>query len=185
LAKANATNIQILHLLWPGQVPDSDSAFSEFFELREEHFDAGAILGGNSMIKPEIVNEICNAAESLRARAMAARYRYLVDNFCDMARDVGFGAVVQPERWILVTQPSGHELAAVPAIGVPSSQRINEAFDAISDLRSDNCTTWLLYDNRGLLESWLRHLEWLGMHLPVKTVRMSAALDELTGLLSC
>lgn len=185
LAKANATNIQILHLLWPGQAPDPDSAFSEFFELRDDHFVAGASLGGVSTVKPEVVTAICDAAESLRARAMAARYRYVVDNFCDMARDVGLAAIVQSERWILLKLPSGRELAVVPAIGVPTSKRINEVFEAITALRSDSCEIWLLYDNRGLLGSWLEHLDWLGMHLPVKTLRVSAATEELSRILSC
>lgn len=185
LAKANATNIQILHLLWPGQVPDADSAFSEFFELRPEYFVAGPSLGGTSTIRGDALEAICDAAEHLRARAMAARHRYLVDSFCDIVRDAGLSAVVQPERWISVELPSAGELAVVPAIGVPTSQRINEVFDAVTTLRSEACSVWLLYDNRGLLGSWLDHLDWLDMHLPVRNVKASTAADQLAKLLSC
>lgn len=43
LARANATNIQILHLLWPGQLEDSVSAFSHFHVLKETDFEAGVV----------------------------------------------------------------------------------------------------------------------------------------------
>jgi hypothetical protein len=185
LAKANASNIQILHLLWPGQAPDPDSAFSEFFELEPGSFLGAPALGGVSTIKREVLTSICEAVEHLRARAMAARYRYLVDSFCDLARDAGVHATVQPERWILVRLPDESELAVVPAIGVPTSKRMNEVFDEIGKVRATACNVWLLYDNRGLLGSWLQHLDWLDMHLPVKNVRAAAAAEHLARAISC
>jgi len=185
LTRANATNVQILHVLWPGQAPDPDSAFSEFFELTPDSFIGAARLGGISTIKRDVLTSICEAVEHLRARAMAARYRYLVDSFCDLARDAGLDATVQPERWIAVRLPDGSELAVVPAIGVPTSKRMNEVFDEIANVRPKACTIWLLYDNRGLLGSWLQHLDWLDMHLPVKNIRAAAAAEQLAGALSC
>lgn len=185
LANANATNLQILHLLWPGQEPDADSAFSEFIELSTRDFDGSpsASLGGN--IKSEVVSAICDAAERLRARAMKFRYRYLVDSFCDLSRDCGLQPAVQPDRWISVQLPNGGRLAVVPAIGVPTSPRINEVFEAITSTLSNPCAIWLLYDNRGLLDSWMRHLDWLDMHLPVRNIRAARAGDELARLLAC
>lgn len=38
LARANSTNIQILHILWPGQQEDSASAFSHFLKLSRKDF---------------------------------------------------------------------------------------------------------------------------------------------------
>ena len=136
------------------------------------------------MLKPKVLREVCDRAEHLRARAMALRYRYLVDQFCDLARDAGLSPSVQAERWISVKLPAGTELAVVPTIGVPTSMRINEVFDDIRNKRSDSCTIWLLYDNRGLLSSWLQHLDWLNMHLPVSNVRASVAGSRLAELLS-
>jgi len=83
LARANAASIQILHFLWPGASPDATSAFSEFHELRSEHFDSANQVGERARLMSEVLDSIGGMVESLRARALSARHRYLVDNFCD------------------------------------------------------------------------------------------------------
>jgi hypothetical protein len=93
-------------------------------------------------------------------------------------------ATVQPERWIALTQPNGRMLAAVPAVGVPTSDRLNAVFEAVADTASNQRDLWLIYDNRGVMANWLSHLEWLNTHLPVRTVRMSDAPAALKALAS-
>jgi hypothetical protein len=183
LAQANATNIQILHLLWPGQSEDPASSFSHFMKLGPGDF-SGSGVGRGEGATADLVSRICSQAERLRARAIAARNRYLMDNFCDAATDLGLTATVQPERWIALTQPNGRTLAAVPAVGVPTSDRLNAAFEAIADTVSNQRDLWLIYDNRGVMSKWLSHLEWLNTHLPVRTVRMSDAPAALKALVS-
>jgi hypothetical protein len=34
---------------------------------------------------------------------------------------------------------------------------------------------WLLYDERGILQGWLDHIDWLNKHLPVMAVRVSTS----------
>jgi hypothetical protein len=181
LARANATNIQILHVLWPEQAEDPTSPFSYFFTLTEDDFTTSPLLGSSVDLEKSRLNELCNTTERLRARAIAARYRYLVDSFCDMVKDFGMTANVQPERWISVGLKNGDTLAVVPAIGVPTSSRINEIFVAIS-AAGIHGRAWMIYDNRGLMENWTAHLDWLDEHLPVRAIRMSAAKAALTGL---
>jgi hypothetical protein len=183
LARANATTVQILHLLWPGQAEDASSALSEFFPLEAADF-GGMILDKGRTIQAGALERICDAAERLRAKAIAARYRYLIDNFCDLARDKGLEPSVQPERWISLPLKDGSELAVVPAVGVPTSNKINEIFETIASMRSPSCKTWVIYDNRGLLQSWVRHLDWLDSHLPVRAIRVSSAADPLDELAS-
>jgi hypothetical protein len=182
LTRANATNIQILHLLWPGQKEDSASAFSHFFSLIDADFEPNAKSDAEKRLLPPSMERICLMAERLRARAIAARHRYLVDGFCDAARDRGLTANVQPRRWISVDLPSGKQLAAVPTVGVPTSIRINEVFNEIANIGGGTGGTWVLYDNRGILTSWLQHLEWLDGYLPVKSVKVSWAEKALKGL---
>jgi hypothetical protein len=182
LARANATNVQILHLLWPGASEDPASALSEYFPLDVEDF-GGEVLDRGRTIGGRTLDRIYQAAERLRAKAIAARYRYLVDNFCDLAREEGLDPSVQPDRWISLSLPDGAELAVVPAIGVPTSAIINEVFEAATK-RAPSCKTWVIYDNRGLLQSWVRHLDWLDSHLPVRTIRVSAAAGPLAELVS-
>jgi hypothetical protein len=181
LARANATNIQILHLLWPGQMEDSSSAFSHFVKLKAADF-VFRIPGRGRWVTNATLARICSEAESLRARASAARYRYLVDNFCDAAKDLGMSAYVQSERWIDLETPSGRALAVVPAVGVPTSDRLNTLFNSIGKSVSKPREVWVLYDNRGILPSWLQHLDWLNDHLPVRAVQMAHATDLLKTL---
>ena len=184
LAKANATNIQILHLLWPGQKEDAESSFSYFMELSRRDFRWFLPRRGQSVFGSTLVR-ICDEVERLRARAIAARYRYLVDNFCDAARDLGLSPAVQVERWISLENSSkSRRLAVVPAVGVPTSDRLNEIFDAVTEPQTDNRDIWIVYDNRGILNTWLDHLDWLDSHLPLRTVRMVKAPDLLRELTS-
>jgi hypothetical protein len=182
LAQANATSVQILHLLWPGQAEDPMSAFSHFLKLSQSDFFGHVSLRGQ-FLKRKTLNRICDEAERLRARALAARQRYLIDNFCDSARDLGLMPAVQVDGWISVSLPSGERLAVVPTVGVPTSDRINEIFDSASRSGRPAKEIWVVYDNRGVLKKWLSHLEWLDEHLPVRSIQMSNAPNRLADAL--
>jgi hypothetical protein len=127
LSQANATNIQILHLLWPGIKADDASAFSEFVPLLKSNFRGHGFIGERARLNAATSNKIISKAESLRARALAARHRSLVDNFCDRAKDAKvLSLVVQPERYISVERRKGEKVAVVPTIGVPRADRYQE-----------------------------------------------------------
>lgn len=182
LARANATNVQILHLLWPGQKEDPASSFSHFMQLRRRDFFGFIPMRGRWATKG-LVARICDEVERLRAPAIAARHRYLVDNFCDAARDRGLDPSVQIEGWISLKIESNRTLAIVPAVGIPTSDRINEVFEAITDPAVEAREIWVIYDNRGVLRTWLYHLDWLDSYLPIRAVQMSKApqlLKEFT-----
>ncbi|WP_435656824.1 toll/interleukin-1 receptor domain-containing protein [Brucella pituitosa] len=183
LARANATNVQILHLLWPGQKEDPASSFSHFMKLKRRDF-VGLIPLKGRWAKKQLVTKICDEVERLRAPAIAARHRYLIDNFCDAARDEGFDPSVQVEGWISLATKKGRTFAIVPAVGVPTSDRINEVFEAITDPSAKTREIWIIYDNRGILNSWLSHLDWLDSHLPIRTVQMSKAPTLLKELMA-
>jgi uncharacterized protein YjiS (DUF1127 family) len=182
LSQANATSIQILHLLWPKVRPDQSSAFSEFALLQSSDFKGRKRIGEQARLVNVAVQTIVAKAESLRARALAARHRSLVDNFCDRARDENAKTVaVQPERFISVTLANGGKVAVVPTIGIPRADRYQEIDVAIRKAAPDAKQIWLLYDERGILDNWLGHLEWLDSHLPVKSVQVSKCADRLRG----
>lgn len=177
LARANATNVQILHVLWPGQVDDGSSALSYFHQTRATDF-LGSRLGKDAKLSAAALARICDEAERLRARAIAARYRYLVDGFCDAARDLGLSPNVHPDRWISVDR-NGGTLGVIPTVGVPTSDRIHRNFTQLSSQTPSEM--WLIYDNRGLLDTWLKHLDWLDEHLPIRAVRMASVYEALGG----
>ena len=58
LARANATNVQILHLLWPGQKEDPASSFSHFMKLRRRDFFGFIPMRGRWATKG-LVTRIC------------------------------------------------------------------------------------------------------------------------------
>ncbi|WJS85761.1 toll/interleukin-1 receptor domain-containing protein [Paracoccus sp. TOH] len=178
LAQANLLGIQTLHLLWPGQKEESKYAFSHFVKLQPSDFK-GPSPGRGATITQEAINAICTMAEELRAQAMALRHAHLVDNFCDAARDLAFTPSVQPERWISVALPKGKSLAVVPAVGRPTSDRINTIFDSISAHKATDAPIWAIYDSRGLHENWIRHLNWLDGHLPIRTLSVAHVPDAL------
>lgn len=180
LAQANLLGIQTLHILWPGQAEDSAFALSRFHKLTSSDFSAPS-PGRGATITPVAINRICDLAEELRAEAMALRHAHLVDNFCDAARDLGFDPAVQPQRWIAVKLPKGKSLAVVPAVGRPTSDRINAIFDSISEHKDPDAPIWVIYDSRGLHENWIKHLHWLDDNLPIRTVAISAMPIALKG----
>ena len=38
---------------------------------------------------------------------------------------------------------------------------------------------WIIYDSRGILQTWLSHLDWLDSHLPIRNVQMAKAPKRL------
>jgi hypothetical protein len=176
LGRANATSIQILHLLWPGVLADPYSAFSQFQKLKASDF-VGAQIGADAQFTAVFAGTIPSAVETLRARAMASRYRYLVDNFCDRARDLNQNANVQSTRYIALELSNAKKVAVVPAIGVPNAARYQEIQTAITSDPKSFEKIWLLYDERGILQGWLDHVDWLNRHLPVRAVQVSASSD--------
>lgn len=181
LSRANSTNVQILHLLWPGVLPEASSAFSEFMVLKRGDFRTRYITKEHARLTDGAVLSVVSSVEALRARALAARHRSLVDSFCDRAREQGAKSVaVQPERYISVELASGRRVAVVPTIGVPRADRCHDIEKSI--MRGDTVPdrVWLLYDDRGILEPWLEHLDWLNRHLPVSAIQITKCSAELS-----
>jgi hypothetical protein len=180
LSRANSTNVQILHLLWPGVLPDASSAFSEFMVLERQDFRTRAVTKEHARLKDASILRIVTRVEALRARALAARHRSLVDSFCDKAREEGAKSVaVQPERFISVELATGRHVAVVPTIGVPRADRCHDIEKAIAKGEVIPDGVWLLYDDRGILETWIEHLDWLNKHLPVSAVQITKCSSEL------
>ena len=183
LAQANATTLQVLQLLWPDQKSTAPAAFSQFFPLSKGSFeDKKVSIGPDARLKKAAVDKICAATESLRARALAARYRNLVDYFCDTAWDMGMVPVVQQGRFIEVAAKSGAQALVIPAVGIPDAvlnQNIEVEFQS---QRKSNKQIWLLYDERGVRNVWQEHLAWLNQYAPVQCVQVAECEAQLRGL---
>ena len=162
VARANATNIQLLQVLWPNRNPAPAAALSTFFSLSNSDFGA-AQIGDDAELIDTAIGKIAVAVEEIRCRALAARHRYLVNAFCDQAHDLGLSTEVQPTRHILLHGKRDTALV-IPLVGVPSALRLNEIHDEVASEKHP--VIWVLYDSRGLLEEAIGHLEWLNVSLP-------------------
>lgn len=180
LAKANTTSIQILHLLWPGVEEDPGSAFSHFLQLSDASFsDSQNQTGSTSKLSELTELRIVSQTEQLRARALAARYRDLVDNFLDQAEKLNLTATIQPQRFISLELDKEIRIAVVPAVGVPHAQTYEIIERKIKGNSNNSFETWLLYDERGVLNSWLNHLDWLNSYLPLVSVKAAKAGEKM------
>jgi hypothetical protein len=177
---ANENNIHILHILWPQQKEEGIASFNEFIKLAPKDFKMkglsrnGIPYTGKNITKNTLSNIVIKT-EQLRARAISLRYKYLVDNFCDAARDAGYNPSVQIDQWISIANWKTKGLAVIPAIGVPTADRINDIYNAVENSKFKDSEKWIIYDNRGILKQWLEHLDWLDNHLPIKAVNMTKA----------
>jgi hypothetical protein len=169
LARANASNIQILQVLWPGQTEGATAAFSTFHPLSHEDFAGTEMLGPAARLLDSCVGEIVDAVEGLRARAIGARHAFLVREFVTEARRAGLSVHTTLERTLVVSVPGGDTVLVQPAIGVPDAERY-ETLDQlhqrdVSTGRTYSLPPVLLYDQTGIRTRWLKHLSWLNGNL--------------------
>jgi len=164
LARANASNIQILQILWPDQTEASAAAFSTFHPLSASDFEGKETLGLAARLTNACVATIVDSVEGLRARALGARHSFLVREFVQEARRAGFQVRMTLERALIVTAPDGDRLIQ-PAIGVPDAER----YESLEELhrretqmgRAYTPPPMLLFDEKGIRSRWLKHLNWL------------------------
>jgi len=182
LARANATNIQILHLQWPGVKEDQESAFSVFLALNSNSFvDPMSQLDKFAEFTSTVTDEVIKKVENLRARALAARHRYLVDNLLKQAKELSLPATIQPDRFISLKIDNNKYIAVVPAVGIPTAERYEIFENRVKNSKGMNRfeKIWLIYDERGILQSWINHLEWLNNHLPLVSFKVSDAKSKI------
>ena len=117
--------------------------------------------------------------ESLRARALAARHTYLVQEFFSEAVAAGHRPQIQPGGFILLETKGGHHYVTVPTVGVPDAVRYQELED---EMAKHHNAIILLYYERGIRDKWMNHLDWLDRQtLPVKSLQVSKANSWLGG----
>jgi hypothetical protein len=184
LAHANSTNLQILQLIWPGSTLPAAAAFSKPFALSDGDFEiATDHLGAAARLNTPCLERVAIEVESLRARALAARRTYLVQEFFSEATTAGLLPQIQPEHYIVLQTKSGKRYITVPTVGVPDAVRYQELEDEISRHPRPSSGIILLYDERGIRDKWMNHLEWLDRKaMPVMSLQVAKAQSWLGGL---
>jgi hypothetical protein len=90
---------------------------------------------------------------------------------------------IQPERFILLQTKSGKSYITVPTVGVPDAVRYQELEDEISRHPKRSSDIILLYDERGIRDKWMKHLDWLDRKaMPIMSLQVAKAQSWLGGL---
>ena len=185
LARANASNIQILQILWPGQTEAAAAAFSAFYPLESQDFEQTETLGPVARLQDTSIAAVVDAVEGLRARAIGARHAFLVREFLLEARNAGLSVHSTLDGALIVSGPGGQRVLIQPAIGVPDAERY-EILEELLQRETSLGQTYspppiLLYDQTGIRERWLKHLNWLNGNL---ACARSMGLADAKGWLS-
>lgn len=169
-AEAGAKQIGIVQLVWPNHniKMDDTSHISYPKQLIKENFindlfDDKVL----SKLKPDIVEEIIQEVESVRARNLAARQDNLITEFRNIAERLGKKVVVQPERFLTEDLINGERRIYIPTIGIPQSTSCQSAEIRRELLNYGNVSIRLIYDDLRIREKWINHLDWLNKNLTV------------------
>jgi hypothetical protein len=187
LARANTSNIQILQVLWPGQIEGATAAFSTFHPLEQQDFVGKRTVGPTAHLRKRSVDAIVDAVEGLRARALGARQAFLVREFVIEARKAGLKVHSMLDRTLIVSGHGGDGVLVQAAVGIPDAER----YETLEQLhqeearlgRSRAIPSIVLYDQTGIRTRWLKHLSWLNGNLGrVRSLSLVDAGDWLEGL---
>jgi len=187
LARANASNIQILQMLWPGQTEAAAAAFSTFYPLESQDFQQTQTLGPAARLQDASIAAVVDAVEGLRARAIGARHAFLVREFLLEARKSGLLVHATLDGVLIVSAPGGQRVLIQPAIGVPDAERY-EILEELHQRETSLGRTYspppiLLYDQTGIRVRWLKHLSWLNGNLAcVRSISLADAKGWLSDL---
>jgi hypothetical protein len=183
LAKANAMQVGILQLLWPSHKMEVTAALSIPFTLQDNDFGNGKFVDSKSYLNDNTINRIVEQSEFLRARSLAARQDNLITEFMKAAVKVGKSANLQPQKYIKTIKKNGDDIIVIPTVGVPQAFGYNKSEERIEALKLvKKPEIWLLFDHINIRDNWLKHLDWLDKHLPIRTLRITNAESWLQNI---
>lgn len=166
LAEAGSKQIGIVQLVWPNHAIESISHLS--FPLKLDGADFVNTIYDNadkSKLKNDIVEEIVQFVESVRARNLASRQDNLITEFMSIAKQCGRSITFQPERY-LTEMISDKKIIYIPTIGIPQSFNCQAAdIQYEYDKKPQNTRIRLIYDDLRIRDKWLKHLDWLNDNL--------------------
>lgn len=169
-AEAGAKQIGIVQLVWPNHDVkiDDNSHISYPKQLIKENFIYDLYDDKDkSKLNQDIVEEIIQEVESVRARNLAARQDNLITEFRNIAHRLGKKVVIQPERFLTEELIGGERRIYIPTIGIPQSTSCQSAEIRKELLNYGNVSIRLIYDDLRIRENWIKHLDWLNKNLTV------------------
>ncbi len=174
LAKANALALGILQLIWPSSSLELGAQLTIPLQLTKLDFGNAVFFDRKNYLTEKAILNITSKVESLRARSLASRQYNLIAEFIAYARKLGRIVSLQSEGYMTMDSISGNQIKIIPSVGIPQAITYNESESRISSITSEKLSNvYLLYDHRNVRDKWVNHLEWLDLHLPVKTIKVT------------
>jgi hypothetical protein len=173
IAEASAKQIGVLQLVWPNHTLEKMAEVCVPINLKSEDFlDSNFTEKDTSKLTQEMVLQIVQQAESLRARNLASRQDSLITNFLNIAKKYGKAMTVQPQRFITENINENKRRIFIPSVGIPQSTDYNQSSELKKEIQEYSVEkVYLIYDNVRIREKWLKHLDYLNKWLDVKTIK--------------
>lgn len=173
IAEASAKQIGVLQLVWPNHTLEKMAEVCVPINLKSEDFlDSNFTDKDTSKLTQEMVLQIVQQAESLRARNLASRQDNLITNFLNIAKKYGKAMTVQPQRFITENINENKRRIFIPSVGIPQSTDYNQSSELKKEIQEYSVEeVYLIYDNMRIREKWLKHLDYLNRWLDVQTIK--------------
>lgn len=182
ISEASAMSIGIFQIIWPDHDAERYTQLTEQYKLNENNFIDGKFNDNEQHLKDDVINELTEKIESLRARNLAARQELLVSTFIRDAESNGISDYQIMNQMIFIKGKSGKKYIMLPSIGIPNAYLYNRMSEEnICDYFPD-AEKYLLYDNAKIRKMWLTHLDWLNVYLPIKSLKILEVKEWLMNL---
>lgn len=173
ISEANARQVGVLQLNWPGANPGLANQLSMVRKLEAVDFNGDSYQRSDATLKDAVLTEIAAKVESLRARNIAARQDGLTAEFVKEAERQSRNIVKEP-LFLVEKRQEGKYWYYIPAIGVPQSMDCYESLEMLEQWLVDGVMperVFLIYDDMRILPKWIAHLDWMNKYLEVKTIK--------------
>ncbi|MGA8884615.1 MAG: toll/interleukin-1 receptor domain-containing protein [Acinetobacter sp.] len=179
LTKANLASIGLVQIVWPEYTVIQGAQLSEVLKLEASDFIDSVFRDKNAKLRDDSLIRIVQFTEALRARTLASRQDKLISTFMQYAQKLNVIATLSSHKFIEL-EKDGEKSIVVPAIGMPKALNCEESQTLVKAIyQHDLDKIFILYDEINIRDIWLRHLNWLNEHLPVKTKEIGKVSEWL------
>lgn len=181
LSEANLASIGLVQIVWPEYNVIQGAQLSEIYKLEASDFINDDFRNVNAKLTDDSLLKIVQFTEALRARTLASRQDKLISTFMHYAEKSKVTATLSSHKFIELDR-NGKKSIVVPAIGIPKALNCEESEALIQKIYEEKESLgeiFILYDEIHIRDIWLRHLNWLNKHLPVKTKEIGKVSEWL------
>lgn len=179
LSEANLASIGLVQIVWPEYTVIQGAQLSEVFKLEASDFINHDFRNVNAKLNEDSLLKIVQFTEALRARTLASRQDKLISTFMHYAEKSKVTATLSSHKFIEL-EKDGEKSVVIPAIGMPKALNCEESQTLVKSIYAEELDKiYILYDEIHIRDIWVRHLNWLNEHLPVKTKEIGKVSEWL------